>query len=84
LTSVNVTVVYFAQAREFAERAEEEFVLTSPAHVEQLLSAVMKTHPKLSRIRQIIRTMVNGRPVVESDELKDGDRVALLPPVAGG
>jgi len=84
LSSVKVRVVYFAQAREFAGTQEDEFVLTSPAYVEHLFSEVMNAHPKLSKIRQIIRTLVNGRPVLENVELKDGDRVALLPPVAGG
>jgi molybdopterin converting factor small subunit len=28
--------------------------------------------------------VVNGRAASEDAELKDGDRVALIPPVAGG
>lgn len=82
--SVRVKVVYFAQAREFAGSREDEFELASPASVGHLFSEVLNAHPKLGAIREILRTMVNGRLVLDEIELKDGDRVAFLPPVAGG
>jgi MoaD family protein len=84
VNSVRVKVVYFAQARESAGTKEEEFVLTQPAYVDHLYSLLMKAHPELVRIKDIIRIMVNGRTVLGNVELKDEDRVALLPPVAGG
>ena len=81
---VKVKVVYFAQAREFAGSREDEFELDSPASVVHLFSKVLNAHPRLGAIRDILRTMVNGRLVLGETELKDGDRIALLPPVAGG
>jgi MoaD family protein len=84
LSDVRVTVAYFAQTREFAGTKEDEFVLSSPADVERLFSRVVKAHPRLKEIWEDIRTLVNGRAVLENVELKDGDRVALVPPVAGG
>ena len=77
-------VVYFAQAREFAGSREDEFELESPASVAHLFSRVLNVHPRLQTIRDILRTMVNGRLVLGEIELKDGDRIAFLPPVAGG
>jgi molybdopterin converting factor small subunit len=38
----------------------------------------------LRRIGKIIRPLVNGRSVSDDAELNDGDRVAIVPPVAGG
>jgi molybdopterin synthase sulfur carrier subunit len=84
LGTVRVRVLYFAQAREFAGTREDEFELTPPASVRHLFSKVMKAHPRLGGIRDILRTMVNGRLVQEEIELKDGDRIAFIPPVAGG
>jgi molybdopterin converting factor small subunit len=52
--------------------------------VDNLFSEVVNAHAKLQEIREIIRTLVNGRVVFENVELKNGDRLALLPPVAGG
>ena len=84
MTSVRITVAYFAQAREFAGTKEDEFVLNSPAYVRHLFSKLVNAHPKLQEIREIIRPLVNGRAVSENVELRDGDRVAILPPVTGG
>jgi molybdopterin converting factor small subunit len=35
-------------------------------------------------MKEIIRTLLNGQWAKENAELKNGDRVALLPPVGGG
>lgn len=82
--SIRVRVLYFAQARELAGTKEDEFVLADPARFEHLFSQVMNAHPGLLEIRKIIQPLLNGRAVPENAELKDGDRVALLPPVGGG
>jgi MoaD family protein len=84
LSGIKVQVVYFAQAREFAGAKEDEFVLNGPADVKQLLHEVISAHPKLQAIIKTTSTLVNGRVIPENIELNDGDRVAFLPPVAGG
>jgi molybdopterin synthase sulfur carrier subunit len=84
LSRIKVKVAYFAQAREFAGTKEDEVVLESPADVEQLLREVISAHPKLQAISVTTSTLVNGRVVPKNVELNDGDRVAFLPPVAGG
>jgi len=82
--AVRVTIAYFARARECAGTAEEKLELTQPASLQQLFSRVMAIHPNLTEIKQILQPLVNGKWVPEETELKDGDRVALLPPVGGG
>ena len=82
--TVKVTVAYFARARECAETSEEILELTSPASLEQLFSRVMTIHPSLANIKQTLRLLVNGIIVPEKTRLNDGDRVAFVPPVAGG
>jgi MoaD family protein len=81
---VRVTVAYFARAREFTGTVEEELELTQPASLQQLFSRVIAIHPTLTEIKQILSPLVNGKWVSEETELKDGDRVALVPPVGGG
>lgn len=79
-----MNVLYFGQAREYAGTKEERIALKNPANVKRLISAVLSAHPELVEIRQHLSTLVNGRMVAENAELRDGDRVALVPPVAGG
>ncbi|HXZ90012.1 MAG TPA: MoaD/ThiS family protein [Candidatus Dormibacteraeota bacterium] len=81
---VKVTVAYFARARECTGTAEEELELNQPASLQQLFSRVMALHPSLAEIKQILSPLVNGKWASQETNLKDGDRVALLPPVGGG
>jgi molybdopterin converting factor small subunit len=84
LTEIRVQVVYFGKAREAANVSTELWPLSSPADVKQLRSDVMSAHPALAWINQSVQILVNGRWASENVELKDGDRVAFLPPVGGG
>ena len=84
LSSVKVTVVYLGQTREVAGTKEDEFLLNEPARVEHAFSQAVSVHPELAKMKEIIRTLLNGQWAAENVELKNGDRVALLPPVGGG
>lgn len=77
-------MVYFGKAREASSISIEVRLLSSPADVKQLLADVLSAHPALAGIRQIVQVLVNGRWASEAMQLKDGDRVALVPPVGGG
>jgi molybdopterin converting factor small subunit len=79
-----VKVVYFGQAREFAGTREDKIIVQGPLNLRRLIAEVVGTHPNLAKIKRIIQPLVNGRVVPEDTELRDGDRVAFLPPVAGG
>jgi molybdopterin converting factor small subunit len=84
VSTVRVTVAYFARARECAGTAEETVELPRPASLKQLFSRVITIHPSLAEIKQTLQPLVNGIRVSEEMGLNDGDRVALLPPVGGG
>ena len=84
LTEIRVQVVYFGKAREAANASTEMRPLSSPANVRQLLSDVLSAHPAFAGIRQVVQVLVNGRSASENVQLKDGDRVAFVPPVGGG
>lgn len=77
-------MVYFGKAREAANVPAEVRPLSSPADIKQLRLDVMSAHPALAGIKQIVQILVNGRCASENVELKDGDRVAFVPPVGGG
>jgi molybdopterin converting factor small subunit len=81
---ITVTIAYLARARECSGTVEEKLQLNQPASLQQLFSTVMAIHPGLTEIKQTLSPLVNGKWVSEDTELKDGDRVALVPPVGGG
>jgi len=84
LNSVKVTVAYLGQAREAAGTKEDAFELSSPANIELAFSRAIKTHPELEAIKKNIRLLLNGQWASDNAELKDGDRITLLPPSGGG
>ena len=84
MSTVKVALLYLGQAREVAGTKEEELVLEAPAKIDQAISQAVTTHPKLSELRETIKLLVNGKWATQNEELKDGDRVTLLPPVGGG
>jgi len=84
MTTIKVALVYLGQAREVAGTKEEELVLPAPAKIEQAISQAVTAHPKLSELKETIKLLINGQWATANAELKDGDRVTLLPPVGGG
>lgn len=81
----HVRMVYFAQAREAAGRGSEDVVLPEVRPtVQGALSRAFATHPRLAAMQKSIRVAVNEAITSDDVVLRDGDTVALLPPVAGG
>lgn len=82
---MKVSVHYYAAAKELAgcESSTFEFAPTSVPQTE-LRSAVIGRFPSLAAFLERMRLAVNGDFVDASRSLQDGDRVDVLPPVAGG
>ncbi|DBA98795.1 hypothetical protein WJX77_008747 [Trebouxia sp. C0004] len=86
MTTRGVTVLFFARGRELAGVSQISVKLQDAADTEQLLQYVLNKYPKLSEIVATTVLSLNqeyldpGQPV----PLKDGDEVAIIPPVSGG
>lgn len=72
----------FASYREAAGTNRLETTLGAPATVRDLLDALAPQIPALARTRGMVA--VNQEYVTPEAPLKDGDEVALIPPVSGG
>jgi molybdopterin converting factor subunit 1 len=81
---IRVKMIYFAQAREAAGTKGEEFSLDEKSSVRTALSKAFEAHPRLRPLEKAIKVAVNEEITQEDARLKEGDRVALLPPVVGG
>jgi molybdopterin synthase catalytic subunit/molybdopterin converting factor small subunit len=82
---MKVSVHYYAAAKELAGCDSSTFEFT-PSSVPQteLRSAVIDRFPSLAAFLERMRLAVNGDFVDASQPLQDGDRIDVLPPVAGG
>jgi molybdopterin synthase sulfur carrier subunit len=80
--SVEVTLRLFAAARQAAGTSREQFSATTVS--EALDAARARFGEAFSAVLEGSRVWVNGEPAKLSDRLRDGDEVAVLPPVSGG
>jgi molybdopterin synthase catalytic subunit len=82
---MKVSVHYYAAAKELAgcESSTFEFAPESVPQIE-LRSAVIDRFPSLAALLGRMRLAVNGDFVDAAQPIHDGDRVDVLPPVAGG
>jgi len=84
-----IKVLYFAKAREVAGVAEETVQLqegNACAHSEALVQGIVQRHPGLSSVLQTCVLAINQEYVQlkERVALKQGDEVAVIPPLSGG
>lgn len=77
-----VTVEYFATLREEAGVSKEE-VNTSAATAEELFDELRERHG-FTLDRSALKLVVNEEFTDWSKEVKDGDTIVFIPPVAGG
>lgn len=80
---MRVRVLYFARLRETLGIREEVVELPDGAEVRALLEAVKSHHEALRGFKELL-VAVNGEYASVDRRLREGDVVALLPPVSGG
>lgn len=81
---MQIQVLYYAEVRELAGLSGEDIRLPSGSTTTNLVGLVLRLHPDLEEVREIIHIIVNGTMITTSPILHEGDIVALIPPTGGG
>ncbi|MBC7170957.1 MAG: molybdenum cofactor biosynthesis protein MoaE [Polyangiaceae bacterium] len=79
-----ITVRYFAAARDLAGVTEERLPWARAASRSALDALLVERHPRLAPHLSRMRLAINGEIGATGEELRAGDEVDVLPPVAGG
>jgi molybdopterin converting factor subunit 1 len=79
---MKVKVRCFAACRDITGKSQMELELPGGTSVAGLLRIIHSDYPKLSTI--VIMVAVNAEYAVPERLLREGDEVALIPPVSGG
>ncbi len=81
---LNVRVIFFAAARDVVGRREAELTLVGPANAAGAFEQVLRTFPGLRRFGSSLLFAVNQEYAPVDREIRDGDELAVFPPVSGG
>jgi molybdopterin synthase catalytic subunit len=81
---MHIRVRLFAIQRELAGTRELSLDLPDGANVGQAWDALVERHPPLAPGRDSVRFARNGAYADGTTSLRDGDEVAMIPPVSGG
>jgi len=81
---MRIAIAAFAGLREILGSTPVQLDLPDGASAGDAWSALETRHPALSGLAASTRLACNGRVASRSETLRDGDELALLPPVGGG
>jgi len=79
-----VRVLFFASLRERVKRSEASWTLADGASVEALWAALVREFPQIEPMGRSVTFAVNREYVDRAHALREGDEVAVIPPVSGG
>lgn len=86
-STVNVKLLFFAKARELVNKTDEQLITSPSTSGAELIRLILKTYPNLSVISKAFILAHNEEYVTDSEEiiqLRDGDEIAVIPPLSGG
>ena len=84
MPKINITLLYFAFIKDITGVKFDLLELPSDISVKSLAEIILEKYPRLSNIINMIQISVNYKVVNWDTILKEGDEVALLPPISGG
>jgi molybdopterin synthase catalytic subunit len=79
-----IHVRLFAGLHQMVGKHEIDVDVADGATVEDLYAAVVREHPQVAGLLTTTACAVDEDYVPRAHPLRDGDRVALIPPVSGG
>ena len=82
--AMQVQVRLFATYREIVGAREFPWTAREGARLGELIDAILAKYPRLEGHRETMLVAVNHAIARPDVELRNGDEVALLPPVSGG
>lgn len=83
---MKIIIKLFASHREFAGESELalEFAGKDEIEVSEVIEDLFKRYPEMEKLRDETIVSINKTFAEKDDKIRDGDEVAVFPPVSGG
>lgn len=79
-----VKVLFFASLKDITGQSGIDLELEENAAVEYLKVKITSMYPKLEPFMSSVKIAINQEFAEEDSVIKNGDELAILPPVSGG
>jgi len=76
--------VYYSMMAQYTNKSEEDFVLQSPATIQDLIATAVIRYPSMAQMVHSMLILLDGVPSKPSALLRDGDAIQFVPLSAGG
>ena len=81
---ITVSVLFFGAARDAVGHEEVELSINPGSTAAQVFEQLVWSHPELQRFGKSLLLAVNQEYADQKQEVRDGDELAIFPPVSGG
>ena len=81
---MKVKVLFFASCTDIVGSRELAVEITDGSRVQNLVDELVTQFPRLVAMSDVLSVAVNAEYTGTETELREGDEVALIPPVSGG
>ncbi len=84
MNEIRVNIKFFAELRDIVGKRESTFSLPEGSRVDYMLEALKNEYPRLAKTIECSFIALNEVYVDRDAPLKEGDTLAIIPPVSGG
>ena len=81
---MKIKILYFAAIREKVGKSSEEIEAAEGETLHDTMEKLKSRYPIIADMNESLLVAVNREYCKRETELKNGDEVALIPPVSGG
>lgn len=81
---MKVKVLFFGPMRDCTDIASKEYEVHESFTLANLIGFIYADFPEAKDVLDVCSFVVNQEFVEETNPLKEGDEIAVLPPVSGG
>jgi molybdopterin converting factor subunit 1 len=84
MSKIRITIKFFASMRDAIGERERTLVLPEGSNVDYVLKDLKKQYPQLAKMIDHSFVALNEEYALKHTLLKEGDILAIIPPVSGG
>ena len=81
---MKLNVLFFGPAKILTKESEVEVELPAEATVQDAVTLILGRYPKLKEISKSLRYALDEEYTEDSMRIRDGQTLAVIPPVQGG